>query len=215
MSTRPARPQRLAQATARSSRAEVRAAILSAARALLEQGALRELSVDLLMERVGMSRTAFYRYFDDLGTLVQALLADAIRPLEQAAEQLASGTGGAAEQDLRGALASVVAVFAEHGPIIAATVAAAHYDATMEQVIVAARERFAQLTAAGLRARSRAADVDIPDPVETARALGAMNEGYLLNAFGGVRRVEPAQALEALWPPWRQLLYRPSSAPGS
>lgn len=46
----------------------------------------------------------------------------------------------------------------------------------------------------------------LTDALETARALNAMNEGYLLQAFDATRSVSVEQAVEALWPPWRELL---------
>ncbi len=160
------------------------------------------------MRAVGLSRTAFYRYFDDTGALVQALLADALRPMNAAAERLAVEAAESDEEACRQALAEIVAVFARHGVVLGATVAASYYDEAVEKVVHDTRERFAALTAAGLRARARLTGVVIANPVETARALGAMNEGYLLEAFGGGARVSEREAVEALWPPWRQLLYR-------
>lgn len=202
----PARPPR--PAASRTSRADVRASILAAALACLRRGAYRELSVDAIMLEVGLTRTAFYRYFDDLGALVTALLADAIRPMREAAERLAEGAGDSDEDGFLRALAEIVDVFAEHGVVLSATVAAAHYDEAIEQVVTDTREHFVELTTAGLAMRAKLSGVAIPEPVETARALGAMNEGYLLDAFGGEPRVTPQQAVLALWPPWRQLLYR-------
>jgi AcrR family transcriptional regulator len=194
--------------TARSARADVRTAILDAARARLEQGAYRELTVDGVMGAVGLSRTAFYRYFDDLGALVQALLGDALRPMNAAAERLAAEAASSDQEACQQALRDIVGVFAEHGVVLAATIAAAHYDEAIEHVVSDTRERFVRLTAEGLATRATVTGVRIPDPVETARALGAMNEGYLLEAFGRGQRVTVQQAVEALWPPWRQLLYR-------
>jgi AcrR family transcriptional regulator len=203
----PARPSQ--RAAARANRAEVRTTILAAARAGLEQEAFAELSIDAVMERVGLTRTAFYRYFEDLGALVQLLLADVTRPLKEAAGRLAREAGEADEAAFLAALTEIVSVFAEHGRVIAATVAAAHHDAGIEQAVSATREHLTELTAAGIAVRARVTGVEITDPHETARALGAMNEGYLLDRFGRGQRVSVEQAVAALWPPWRQLLYRP------
>lgn len=200
-------PRRTRTASSRAVRADVRATILAETRAALDQGSFRDLSIDAVMARAGLTRTAFYRYFDDLGALVQALLADATRPLTEAAARLAQDAGESGEADFRATLEQVAAVFAEHGRVLAATVAASHYDEDVEHVVVALRERFVELIAEGLTKRVRRSGLDVADPRETARALNAMNETYLLEAFGGDRRVSAEQAVEALWPVWRGLLF--------
>ena len=197
----PARPLR--RSRSRDSRRDLRAAILAAARVRLEQGGFRRLSIDSVMEDVGLTRTAFYRYFDDLGALVQVLLTDMTRPLDEAAARLARDAGGSDEEAFLATLGAVAEVFAEHGRVFSATVAAAQYDDDIESAVHAIRERFVALAAAGLAERADRTGVEIPNPRETARALNAMNEGYLLDAFGRSPRVTPEEAVQALWPPWR------------
>ncbi len=191
---------------ARTPRREGREAVLAAARARLASGGLRELSVDAVMRDLGMTRTAFYRYFDDLGALVQVLLAEITLPLEHSLARLARGTGSSSSEAFREALTDVARVFAEHGRVLSATVAAASYDEAIDEVVQGLRERFARMAARGLGERASASGVALADPLETARAMNAMNESYLLHAFGGRRPLSVERAVEALWPPWRELL---------
>lgn len=202
----PARGSR--RPTARAARADVRAAILDAARASLERGAVRELSVDAIMEPTGLTRTAFYRYFDDLGALVQSLLAESTRPLLRASAALAAAAGEADEAAFRSRLVDLAAVFEQHGVVLDAAVAAGHYDETLEQLVEDMREGFVTVIAAGLAARAVATGLDVPAPLETARALNAMNETYLLRAFGRGPRISAEEAAAGLWPVWRQVIFR-------
>jgi AcrR family transcriptional regulator len=186
----------------------VRAAILTAARASLEREAFRELSVDAIMEPTGLTRTAFYRYFDDLGALMAVLLAEATRPLLRAGSAVADAALQADEAGFRGMLVDLATVFEEHGVVLEAAVAASQYDDAIEQRVREMRKRFTELIAAGLIERAAATGTDIPLPAETARALNAMNESYLLESFGRSRRVSAEEAADALWPIWRQLIFR-------
>jgi TetR/AcrR family transcriptional regulator, ethionamide resistance regulator len=192
--------------SARTPRRDARAAVLAAARARLASGGLRELSVDAVMRELGMTRTAFYRYFDDLAALVQVLLAEITMPLEHALAGLARGTGSSSSEAFRQALTDVAGVFAEHGRVLSATVAAASYDDAIDDVVQDLRERFARMAAKGLSERASASGLALSDPLETARAMNAMNESYLLYAFGGSTPISIERAVEALWPPWRELL---------
>ena len=58
------------RAAAQQRRAATEQAILDATEALLETRPYRELTVEDVMEAAGLSRTAFYRYFPDLETVV-------------------------------------------------------------------------------------------------------------------------------------------------
>jgi AcrR family transcriptional regulator len=194
--------------TARAARADVRSGILDAARASLGRAAFRELSVDAIMEQTGLTRTAFYRYFDDLGALVQTLLAESARPLLRASEGLAEAARDGDEERFRTRLVELAAAFAEHGVVLDAAVVAGHYDEDLERLVEDMRERFVALIAEGLRERAARTGAELPAPEESARALNAMNETYLLRTFGHGARITPEEAAAGLWPVWRQVIFR-------
>src|SRR5689334_10202059 len=58
----------------RQNREETRNQILAAGEEFLRERSYRELSVDAIMTRTGHSRTVFYRHFDDVPSLVLALI---------------------------------------------------------------------------------------------------------------------------------------------
>ena len=60
----------------RENRENTRREILAAADRFLRERPYRELSVEVVMAQTGLTRTAFYRHFDDLPALVLRLLAD-------------------------------------------------------------------------------------------------------------------------------------------
>src|ERR1700704_6947281 len=104
----------------REQRETTRQAIMAAARALLRERPYRELSVDLVMAQTGLSRTAFYRHFDDIPSLVLRLIADVGRELYEVGERWRAG----ALEDLRGSahegLRGIVEFMVEHGRLIRA-----------------------------------------------------------------------------------------------
>src|SRR5947209_20523822 len=93
-------------------RADTRAQILAAARSALRERPYRELTIEDLMASAGLSRTIFYRHFDDLGDLV-------VRLLEEAGgqyflrEQRVAELGAEAPEDVRRALEVPVRSLAE------------------------------------------------------------------------------------------------------
>jgi len=190
---------------------EAERAILAAARAFLEEHPFREMKVESVMARTGLSRPAFYAYFDDRYDLVTRLL-EGIGGLLFALDRrwLVGDPGsGRAESAriLREALGGGAETFERHGPVLRAISDAASYDervegmyrsGLIERLVAAVAGRVARDVEAGLSP----ADLD---PQETARALVMMTERYLIDAYGrpvaGPPRDDAAVArtLEAVW----------------
>lgn len=191
---------------------EAERAILAAARAVLEERPFREMTVEAVMERTGLSRPAFYAYFRDRYEVVTRLL-EGIGGLIFAADRrwLADEAGGGVEEareTLRRALRAGSETFAVYGRVLRAISDAASHDARVEQVyrfglierlVGAVAARISRDVAAG---RSPG---DL-DPHETARALVLMTERYLLDAFGSPQAAVPegkaetvAETLERVW----------------
>jgi AcrR family transcriptional regulator len=95
-----------------------RAALLDAARELLEQRPASEISIKDVVDRAGMSRPTFYQHFTDLG----ALFASAgLARLEESFAGLSSpdGTRKASEASLTALFGELITRMAEHAHLYA------------------------------------------------------------------------------------------------
>jgi len=194
---------------------EAERAILAAARAFLEERPFREMTVEGIMVRTGLSRPAFYAYFRDRYDLVTRLL-EGIGSLLFALDWrwLSGGEGGdEAREVLIDALQAGSQTFVEYGPVLRAIADAAGYDARVEQVY---RYGLIERLIAAVGARiSRDIEAGISpgtlDSEETARALVLMTERYLLDAFGRPERRpsrrESAAVFGTLEEIWVRTLY--------
>jgi TetR/AcrR family transcriptional regulator, ethionamide resistance regulator len=200
---------------------EAERAILAAARAFLEEHPFRELTVERVMARTGLSRPAFYAYFRDSYDVVTRLL-EGIGGLlfavdrrwlvgeeedrDEAREVLADALRGGAE------------TFERHGPVLRAIADAASQDPRVEEVyryglierlIDAVAERISRDVKRGLSPKDL-------DPQETARALVLMTERYMLDAFGRPEgrpsRAKTAAVVDTLERVWLETLYGPEVA---
>ena len=167
---------------------EAERTILAAGKAFLEEHPFREMTVEGIMVRTGLSRPAFYAYFRDRYDLVTRLLEGVGGLLFALDWRWLSGESGGdeAKKVLVDALRAGSQTFLEYGPVLRAISDAAGYDARVEQVyrhglierlISAVAERISRDVEAGVSPSAL-------DPEQTARALVLMTERYLLDAFG-------------------------------
>jgi AcrR family transcriptional regulator len=194
---------------------EAERAILAAARAFLEERPFREMTVEAVMVRTGLSRPAFYAYFRDRYEVVTRLL-EGIGGLLFALDWHWL-SGGEVEEEAREVLVDALRAgsqtFVEYGPVLRAIADAAGYDAKVEQVyryglierlVAAVASRISRDVEAGVSP----ADLE---PEETARALVLMTERYLLDAFGHPERrpsrEESAAVFATLEGIWLRTLY--------
>ena len=185
-------------------REDTRRQILDAAAEFLRDQPFRELSVDALMSEVGLTRTAFYRHFDDTTELVLRLLEEVVGRLYPVAERWRSIAGANYPDAAREALRAVVDVFVTEGPLLKAISDAASLDARIETAYREILEGFIALTAATLDrlAAEGRIGIDVQDTQALARALNLMNEAYLLDEFGREPFGDPEIALatvERIW----------------
>jgi TetR/AcrR family transcriptional regulator, ethionamide resistance regulator len=167
---------------------EAERVILAAGRAFLEEHPFREMTVEGVMVRTGLSRPAFYAYFKDRYDLVTHLLEGVGGLLFALDWRWLSGTadGNDARKVLVDALRAGSETFVEYGPVLRAISDAAGYDARVEEVY---RGGLIQRLVTAVAARiSRDIEAGVTpdelDPEQTARALVLMTERYLLDAFG-------------------------------
>jgi AcrR family transcriptional regulator len=176
---------------------DARQRILAAARSLLQERPFAELSVRAVMAKAGLTRTIFYRYFDDLPALAPVLLPDADDPLVAQVERIESDRP---EEVVRQMIDGLVATYAEHGPLLRAIDDAARHDhevaAQLDTALVGPRRLLARLLAGGPHPPA--------DPEEFAKLLMATHRAYLLDQFGAGdadarARDRARETLAALW----------------
>lgn len=168
----------------RKQREDTRRQILDAAAEFMRDQPFRELSVDALMSEVGLTRTAFYRHFDDTTELVLRLLEELVGRLYPVAERWREVAGANYPDGAREALGAVVDVFVSDAPLLRAIADAASLDDRIEVAYQEIMEGFIALTAATLDRLVAEGRIDVPDTLALARALNLMNVAYLLDEFG-------------------------------
>jgi TetR/AcrR family transcriptional regulator, ethionamide resistance regulator len=186
----------------REQREATRREILAAADEILRTKPFRELTVDSVMESTGLTRTAFYRHFDDVTALVLALLADIEQDLRAVADHWVAHVGEAFPAPAHAGLAATVDFFRKHGPLIRAINEAAPTDLAIEQGYRRSMDSYVELTARGLDAFLGDERDPAADTRQVARALCLLNEHYLIDQFGSEPYGNPESALatlEAIW----------------
>ena len=184
----------MSQRSARIPSDEARRRILAATRELLLDRPFAALTVGDVMDQAGLTRTVFYRHFDDLAQMASDLLPDSEDPLVDQVQR------GAPEDLIAATVAGQVALYAEHGRLLraidAATASDAAVAAELDRALMAPRRLLERLVAE--------APHPPPNPREFARVLMATHRAYLLDTFGDGnatprRRREATAALTALW----------------
>ena len=187
--------------------------IIDAAEALLREKPFRELTVDDLMRRTGLSRPSFYVYFHDRHELVLKVVEHLGGELFAMSERWYSGSGDGPAL-VREAIDGLVGVFAEHGPVLRALADAAAEDPRVEAAYLALLQRFVDATARHIEEEIAAGRILPLDPVPTATALTWMMERYLQLRLGRTPDAPVEPIADALSTIWSRVLYgaaQPSS----
>jgi TetR/AcrR family transcriptional regulator, ethionamide resistance regulator len=198
----------------RQQRETTRREILIAADRFLRERPYRDLSVEQLMNQTGLSRTAFYRHFDDVSQLVLRLLEDIGSELEAIGEHWRAEAGLNYPLGAHEALTGIVQFFVRNGPLVRAIAEAASTDEQIESGYRRLLDVFTDLTEQGLAAMISRGQIDpLPNPGALARALNLMNEAYLLEGFGREPQGDPQVALATLETIWLRAIgsVRPST----
>jgi AcrR family transcriptional regulator len=200
---------------ARQERRATRGRVLVACRELLEERSWAELPLEDVMSRAGLTRTAFYRHFEDREHLLLALLDELGISLSAAGATWAT----AVDDPLAGVhdgLAELAQTFATHGRVLRALADAAGYDRDIDARYQGLGVALTELVAGRLRDEVAAGRAQLADPGETARALVWLNERYLMQTFG--RRpfaTDVPTAAATLAEIWVRTVYGPAGAPGT
>ncbi len=192
------------RAAAQQRRAATEQAILDAAEALLETRPFRELTVEDVMEAAGLGRTAFYRYFPDLESVV-------LRHMAGIADEIALAsyhwlTAEDPDAQLVDAGLRIAAVYRDHGRVMQAFSDAAGAGPDVHQAWRATIDSLIEPGVAHLRlliAQGRA-ECDYPD--HTIRALSVLIDRYMLDIYGRSSAVDIAEPVAVLTQIWRRTL---------
>lgn len=177
-----ASPTRQRQTAARARRSVVEQQILEAAGRFLADRPFHELTIEEVMSSTGMTRTAFYRYFPDLDSVLIRALANVSEDLLVSADWLESAEPGRYRPGLEAAAGRLVAVYRAHGPLLRAAVDASVFSPRIGAAWHEVLDRFTATNADRIRQLVAAGVTSAPDATELARALVLMTESYLRDA---------------------------------
>jgi len=185
-----------------------RAEILNAAFDFLWTRPYRELTVNVLMDRTGVSRPTFYQYFPDLQALMSSLL-------EALTEEIL-GAGGAWFDDsgdpvaaLKASLSGLIDVSYERGPFLRAVADAATTDVRLEASWKAFLKTFDEAVAERIEADQQLGLIPPFDARAVAELTTRMDAYMFIDAFGQHPRQDPESIRQAVVRMWVSALYGP------
>src|SRR6266545_7510963 len=153
-------------ASRRRTREEVQAAVRVALVELLAERPFKDVTIDELARRAGLSRTAFYFYYPDKNEVLKEAVETAAAEMYAEADRWWHGSGPP-EQLVREALEGIANVFCEHADMLRAALEVTTYDPEFREFYWALVRRFVDATAEHLahevdagRARPMEVEVD-------------------------------------------------------
>jgi len=195
------------QATLRSSKSDrTRAAILNAALEFIWVHPFRDLTVNKLMTSTGLSRSAFYQYFQDLHNLMESLLDLLKVEVYVVTDPWFEGIGDPVAR-LNESLVGLVDVCFRLGPILRAASDASTTDATFERTWIQFIEQFDDAITARLEADQAQGLIPELDARFMAITLNRLDVYTLLRAFGQAPKSKPETVHETLARVWISTLY--------
>ncbi len=185
---------------------EVRDTLSTAALELLDGRSFKDVTVDDVARRAGLSRPAFYFYFRDKHDLLMALTADLADGLYREADRWWHGGAGEPRSLIREALRGAASVYARHAGVVRAATEVATYDPEVRDFWRELVQRFIDATAEHLRRERAAGRVGDLEPISTSEALIWMTERYCYVYLAtGERPVD--ELVESLTAVWMAALY--------
>jgi AcrR family transcriptional regulator len=195
------------QPTLKIGKAErTRATILNAALDLIWSHPFRDMTISSLMASTGVSRSAFYQYFNDLHELMETLLDMLQQEIFNVAKSWLEGVGDPVTL-LRETLAGLVHVCYQRGPFLRAITDAAVTDPHLENAWLQFLAGFDDAATARIEADQKKGLIPDFEARPVAFALNRLNAYTLLQAFGQHPRKQPEPVREALARVWISTLY--------
>lgn len=183
-----------------------RVAILNAALEFLWSHPFREMTVGSVTGPAGVSRSAFYQYFDDLHGLMAALLGSLREDILSAANPWLTDVGDPVAL-MNKSIAGLVHVCFERGPLVRAVSHAASTDEFLEEAWTHFLGRFDDAACARIEADQELGLVPDFDARPVAVALNRLDTYTFVEAFGGHPRNSPGPVQETLTRIWISTLY--------
>jgi AcrR family transcriptional regulator len=183
-----------------------REAILEAALDFLWTHPFRDLTVSKLMKVVGLSRSAFYKYFDDVYDLVETLLRVLESDIFRETSAWFEGSGDSLDA-LYSSLVNLVEIAHARGPILRAVSDAARGDERLERTWNQTLAKFDDAITAHIEQQQQEGTVPAFEARPIAMALNRMDVAMLINAFGRRPRRQPEPIVETLFRIWSSTLY--------
>lgn len=181
--------------------------LLEATRALVEELPWSRVTIELIAERAGVTRTAFYKHFADHRAVLLELLAETAVQLEAIPAVWEETVDASPETLLRQAVAELVATFREHGRLLQAFAEEAAHDDEVAGRYMELGGRLSAGVAERILRDVAAGTSTLVDPEEVATALVWMNERFLRRRFGRHPLGDPERAAEALSQVWIRTVY--------
>jgi AcrR family transcriptional regulator len=151
------------------------------------------MTVNSLMATTSISRSAFYRYFDDIHGLMQALLTRLESEILEGASPWLSENGDP--------------VAFRHGPFIKAISDAAGTNAQLEDEWNWFLDRFDDAVSERIAADQELGLIEAFDPRPVATALNRVDAAMYVRAFGNRPRSRPEPVQDAITRVWISTLY--------
>ena len=175
-----------------------RAAILNAALDFIWTHPFRDMTVNSLMARTGVGRSAFYQYFKDLHELMEALLDIFQTDIFEAAAPWIVSVGDPVAL-VHESLTGVVHVCYTRGPLLRAIADAATFDERFEKTWNQFLGGFDNATCDRIEADQKQGLIPAFDARPIAIALTRLDAHTILEAFGQHPRKQLEPTLDALF----------------
>lgn len=190
----------------RRRREQVRRDVLRVALEAAESGPFRDLTVDEIARRAGISRSAFYTHYRDKHDLLLVAVTEVADQLYEMADRWWHGSGPPAER-VRLALEGVVSVYGENADLLRVAAEVSTYDDEVRDMWLAIIERFIDATAEHISSEQDKGLIAARlEPRATAESLVWMNERLSYIYLGRGERT-PEELVEAMAPVWTAALY--------
>ena len=183
-----------------------RAEILDAAFEFLWSRPFRDMTVNNLMSTTSISRSAFYRYFDDVHGLMGALLSRLESEILAGVSPWLSNEGDPVAL-LYESLEAEVRICYLHGPFLKAISDAAGTSAALENEWNWFLDRFDDAVSERVAADQELGLIAVFDPRLVATALNRVNASLYIRTFGQRPRGQAEPVLDAIARVWISTLY--------
>jgi AcrR family transcriptional regulator len=195
------------QPTTKIDRSEqTRMAILNAALDFLWSRPFREMTVNELMATTGVSRSAFYHYFNGLHDVMESLLKMLQKEIFNVDGPWLTGIGDPVDL-LHQTLSGLVDVCYERGPFVRAIIDAGATDTRLEKAWVDFMISFDDAGTARIEADQKQGLIPALDARPVMFALNRMNAYAVHQAFGQHPRKPKKPILETMERIWISTLY--------